>query len=50
MLRMEHLCVLCAIIYVMATFVKPKLLKFEIHGCQYKSNCHLDLMFHGAIP
>ena len=43
MLIMEHLCVVCAIEYVMATFLKPELLKFNIYSCQNKSNCYLEL-------
>ena len=27
----------------MTTFLKPKLLKFRIYGCQCKYDCHLEL-------
>ena len=43
MLIMEHLYVVCAIEYVIATFLKPKTLKFRIYGHQYKTNYHLEL-------
>ena len=43
MLIMEHLCVICAIECVMATFLKPKMLKFRISSRHYKSNYHLEL-------
>lgn len=41
---------LCAIKCLMATFLKPKILKFKIYGRQYKSNCIWNSTSHGVIP
>ena len=51
--EMEHLCVVCVVECVLATFLKPKISKFRILGRQHTRNCHLELnvsWYHSLKP
>ena len=42
---MKHLCIVCAIECVMATFMKLEILKLRRYGRRYKKYCHMKPNF-----
>lgn len=50
MLKMERLCVVCAVERVMAAYLKPKLLNLENLVVNTKKIAIRNSMFHGVIP